>query len=86
MVELNVALENVCAQAQHALKSIHRKLRDTPFNIQNEFPKGKLLRTHLALSSLTHLSGPLAMTVAARGRSNSRAISPGQRKRKRRVN
>lgn len=43
MVELNVALENVCAQAQHALKSIHRKLRDTPFNIQNEFLKGKII-------------------------------------------
>lgn len=29
-----------------------------------------------ALSNLTHFNGPLATTVAARGRSNSKAISP----------
>jgi hypothetical protein len=31
---------------------------------------------YLALSSLTHLSGPVAVTVAARGLSNINAISP----------
>lgn len=28
MVELNVALENVCAKAQHALKSVSHKMRN----------------------------------------------------------
>ena len=32
--------------------------------------------SYLALSSLTHLRGPVAVTVAALGRSSIKAISP----------
>lgn len=35
-----------------------------------------VIMCYLALSNLTHLRGPLATTVAARGLSSSRAISP----------
>lgn len=45
---------------------------------------GPSTRSKRGLSSFTHLSGPRATTVAALGRFNSRAISPGGRKRKRR--
>ena len=34
------------------------------------------IESYLPRSSLTHFSGPLAVTVAARGRSNNNAISP----------
>lgn len=44
--------------------------------------QGPSTRSNLARSSLTVLSGPRDMTVAARGRSNSKAISPaGERER-----
>ena len=37
---------------------------------------GPRTRSNLCLSSLTHFNNPFAITVAARGRSNKRAISP----------
>lgn len=39
---------------------------------------GPSTRSKRGLSSLTHLSGPRATTVAARGRFISKAISPGE--------
>lgn len=39
---------------------------------------GPSTRSKRGLSSFTHLSGPRATTVAALGRFNSRAISPGE--------
>lgn len=39
--------------------------------------QGPRTRSNLGRSSLTHLRGPHAITVAARGRFISRAISPG---------
>lgn len=38
--------------------------------------QGPNTRSNLARSSLTHFRGPLATTVAALGRSSSKAISP----------
>ena len=38
------------------------------------------LHPYLALSSFTHLRGPLATTVAALGLSSSKAISPKNKK------
>lgn len=37
---------------------------------------GPITRSNRCLSSLTHLRSPLAVTVAARGRLSTRAISP----------
>jgi len=45
-------------------------------------PHGPRTRSNLNRSSLTHLRGPLDMTVAALGLSSSKAISPGNRKNK----
>lgn len=38
--------------------------------------QGPRTRSNRALSSLTHFNGPRATTVAARGLSNNKAISP----------
>ncbi len=43
------------------------------FKISETGPK---TRSNRCLSNLTHLSGPLATTVAALGLSSSKAISP----------
>ena len=43
-------------------------------------PQGPKTRSNRARSNLTHLRGPLATTVAALGRSNNKAISPGGEK------